>query len=122
MDPPRVLIVDDEAELVSALVERLEIRGFAATGVMEPGQAIEHVRESAFDVAVVDLKMPGISGLEVIRRFQRYRPSLKCVLLTGHSAAENVELGRKSGAYECVMKPVNINVLIQILKEAARHG
>jgi len=71
---------------------------------------------------VVDLKMPGMSGLEVIRQFQRYQPSLKCILLTGHSAAENVELGRKSGAYECIIKPVNINLLIQVLKEAAGHG
>jgi len=66
--------------------------------------------------------MPGMSGLEVIRQFQRYQPTLKCILLTGHSAAENVELGRKSGAYECIIKPVNINLLIQVLKEAAGHG
>jgi CheY-like chemotaxis protein len=121
MDPPRVLLVDDEPELVSALVERREIRGFQATGV-EAGEAVERVRESAFDVAVVDLKMPGMSGLEVIRQFQRYQPTLKCILLTGHSAAENVELGQQSGAYKCIIKPVNINILIQMLKEAAGHG
>lgn len=122
MEVLRVLIVDDEPELVSALVERLQIRGFDATGVLDGAEAVGQVRETRFDVAVVDLKMPGISGLEVIRQLQKVRPGLSCILLTGHGAAENVELGRKSGAYECVMKPVNIESLTKMIKEAAGRG
>ena len=122
MDALRVLVVDDETELVEALVERLEIRGFEARGVASGQDAIEVAREHPFDVAVVDLKMPGMDGLQVIQQLMQVQPELKCVLLTGHGAAENAEQGRQCGASDCMMKPVDIDVLTRTLREAAGRG
>jgi len=122
MEALKVLVVDDESELVSALVERLEIRGFEATGLTDGTQAVEMAAQKDFDVAIIDLKMPGISGLDVIRQLQQQQPRLKCILLTGHGAAENEIKGRECGAYSCMMKPIDINVLAEALQEAAENG
>ena len=119
MDALRVLIVDDEAELVEALVERLEIRGFQARGAISGSEAVNVAQEHEFDVAGVDLKMPGMDGLQVIRQLRKIQPDLKCVLLTGHGAAENPEQGRQCGASDCMMKPIDIDVLTQTLREVA---
>ncbi len=119
MKPVRVLIVDDEPELVSALVERLEIRGFDAVGLLDGAEAVKRVAQEPFDVAVVDLKMPGLSGLDVIQQMHVHQPELRCILLTGHGAADNPEKGRQCGAYSCVMKPVKIDVLTKMLEGAS---
>ena len=116
MDPIRVLVVDDEEELVSALVERMEMRDIHAVGVTEGRAAIERVDAEPFDVALVDLKMPGMDGLQVIRSLLRRRPRLKCVLLTGHGAAENEARGRACGAVACLMKPVALEDLLALLE------
>jgi len=122
MKPLKVLVVDDEPELVSALVERLEIRGFEATGLTDGTTAVAKAQEIHFDVALIDLKMPGISGLDLIRKLQEQQPQLKCILLTGHGAAENVVKGRECGAYDCMLKPIDINVLAEALQDAAENG
>lgn len=122
MQPLKVLVVDDESELVSALVERLEIRGFEATGLSDGTQAVEEAKRTRYDVAIIDLKMPGISGLDVIRELHNEQPDLKCILLTGHGAAENAAKGRECGAHDCMMKPIDINVLAEAIQEAVDKG
>lgn len=122
MDALRVLVVDDETELVEALVERLEIRGFQARGATSGAEAVSAAQENQFDVAVVDLKMPGMDGLQVIRQLIKIQPELKCVLLTGHGAAENPEQGRQCGASDCMMKPIDIDVLTKTLHDVAGRG
>lgn len=122
MDALRILVVDDESELVEALVERLEIRGFQAQGATSGAEAVTTAKEREFDVAVVDLKMPGMDGLQVIRELMKIQPELKCVLLTGHGAAENPEQGRQCGASDCMMKPIDIDVLTKTLRDVAGRG
>jgi len=122
MDPLRVLVVDDEPEFVSAIVERLEIRGFTTTGLTDGNEAVEKARQAHYDVAIIDLKMPGISGLDVIRQLQQQQPGLKCILLTGHGAAENEIKGRECGAYACLMKPIDINILAETMQDAVENG
>jgi DNA-binding response OmpR family regulator len=118
MDPLRVLIVDDEAELVSALEERLNLRGFQASGVTTGAEALSLVGEAPFDVVVLDLKMPGLDGLEVIRRIKAERPGLQIVLLTGWGSEEDAEKGKALGAYDYLMKPVKIMDLVRVLLSA----
>jgi DNA-binding response OmpR family regulator len=118
MDPLRVLIVDDEAELVSALEERLNLRGFQASGVTTGAEALSLVAEASFDVVVLDLKMPGLDGLEVIRRIKAERPGLQIVLLTGWGSEEDAEKGKSLGAYDYLMKPVKIMDLVRVLLSA----
>ncbi len=119
MDPIRVLIVDDEEELVSALVERLNLRGFKAFGVTTGDAALEFIAQGDCDVVLLDVRMPGLGGLEVIRHIKEKRPGLGVVLLTGHGSVESVEEGMALGAFDYLMKPVKFNSLVQILTAAA---
>jgi len=118
MDPLRVLIVDDEAELVSALEERLNLRGFKASGVTNGAEALSLIAEEPFDVVLLDLKMPGLDGLEVIRRIKAEQPELQVILLTGWGSEEDAEKGKELGAYDYLMKPVKIRDLVRVLLSA----
>jgi two-component system, OmpR family, response regulator len=119
MEGLRVLIVDDEAELVSALVERLNLRGFDAHGVATGTDALAWLAEEPCDVVALDVKMPGMSGLEVMRRIKRERPHVAVVLLTGHGSSMSQEAAAAEGAYDCLLKPVKIDELARILRSAA---
>lgn len=119
---PRVLIVDDEEELVDALVERLNLRGFDARGVTTGQEALDSLERHPCDVVLLDVKMPGLGGLDVIRRIKAARPSLEVVLLTGHTSASSAEEGLEAGAYDYLMKPVKIDELVRILRSASSSG
>src|SRR4030042_1845076 len=101
----RILIVDDEDELVSALVERLNLRGFQAEGVTTGAEALTRLAETPFDVVLLDVKMPELGGLEVIKKIKEERPNLEVILLTGHSSAQDAEKGKMLGAFDYLMKP-----------------
>lgn len=117
----RVLVVDDEEELVGALVERLNLRGFDATGVTTGEAALDHLTETPCDVVVLDVKMPGLGGLEVIRRIKSGHPHLQVILLTGHGSAQDAERGMELGAFDYLMKPLKIEDLIRVLFSADEH-
>lgn len=117
-EAPRVLIVDDEEELVSALVERLNLRGFRARGVTTGAEALESLEHDPCDVVLLDVKMPGLGGLDVIRRIKKDRPDLEVILLSGHGSPAGAEEGREAGAYEYLMKPVQIDELVRVLRSA----
>ncbi len=114
----RVLFVDDEEELVSAVVERLSLRGVEAQGATTGQEALRLLEEKDFDVAVLDVKMPGLGGLEVVKRIRQTRPGLKIVFLTGHGSKESAEEGMRMGAVDYLMKPVDIETLIKIVRRA----
>ena len=123
MEALRILIVDDEEELVSALEERLFLRGFQAKGVTTGEEALAHLADQACDVVLLDVKMPGLSGLEVIKRIKEKTPSPQVILLTGHSSVQDAERGMGLGAFDYLMKPIQIDELIGVLRSAgARKG
>ena len=115
----KVLFVDDEEELVSALVERLGIRGIDAHGAATGSDALELIENGSFDVVVADVKMPGLGGLDVVRIAREKHPDLKIILLSGHGSHEDAEEGARLGAFDYVQKPIDIEVLIEILHKAA---
>ncbi|MCP4197960.1 MAG: response regulator [Proteobacteria bacterium] len=119
MEPLRVLIVDDEEELVSTLVERLEIRGIHAHGVTTGKEALVCLQDEVFDVVLLDVKMPEIGGLVVIREIKERLPDLEVILLTGHGSDEDAQKGLELGAFEYIIKPFNLSVLIDVLHRAA---
>lgn len=119
MEALRILIVDDEEELVSALKERLNLRGFQAQGVTTGTAALEFLKSEECDVVLLDVKMPGLGGLEVIRQIKDKRPRLQVVLLTGHGSVKSVEDGMALGAFDYLMKPVKIDSLVSVLSAAA---
>jgi len=119
MEALRILIVDDEEELVSALKERLNLRGFQARGVTTGTEALAFLEAEECDVVLLDIKMPGLGGLEVIRRIKDMKPRLQVVLLTGHGSVKSVEDGMALGAFDYLMKPVKIDSLVRVLTAAA---
>ena len=118
MSQPRFLFVDDEEELVSAVIERLELRGIDAVGVTSGDEALHRLREGSFDVVVIDIKMPGIGGIEVLRTINRRYPGIKVILMTGHGSAEDLEIGRRLGAVTCLQKPVDLDDLLATVERA----
>jgi DNA-binding response OmpR family regulator len=120
METVRVLIVDDEHELVSALEERLQLRGFTTCGVTDGATALECLRTEPFDVVLADVKMPGLGGLDLVRTINAEQPGLPVVLLTGASSAQDAASGSTLGAFDYLVKPVKIDDLVQVLRAAAR--
>ena len=119
MESYRVLVVDDEEEFVSTLVERLQLRAIDAEGVTRGADALVLLQKREFDIILLDVKMPGIGGLEVIRMIKASHPKTEVILLTGHSSAEAIEQGMNAGALEYLMKPVDIEDLIRLFKKAS---
>ena len=118
----RVLFVDDEEELVSAVVERLEIRDIEACGATNGVEALQKLDDQEFDVVVVDVRMPGLGGLAVLRRIKDSHPRLEVVLLTGHGSTEDVEEGLRLGAFAYLQKPVDIEHLVDLIHRATDEG
>jgi DNA-binding response OmpR family regulator len=118
MAKAKVLLVDDELEFVSALAERLDLRGIEARVAGSGEAALELVEAELPDLVVLDLLMPGMSGLEVLQRLKAAHPELPVILLTGHGATREGIEGMRLGAFDYLMKPLNIDVLIAKLNEA----
>ncbi len=118
----RVLFVDDEEELVSTVVERLDLRGIDATGAMSGQEALTRIEEQPFDVVVLDVRMPGLGGFDVIKRIKQSHPDLEVILLSGHGDKEAAETGLGLGAFDYVQKPVDLTDLIAILHRATGRG
>jgi DNA-binding NtrC family response regulator len=118
MDELRVLFVDDEEELVSTVVERLRLRRVDATGATSGPDALRLIEEKEFDVVVLDVKMPGLGGFDVIKRIKQERPGLAVIFLTGHGSEQSAAEGMRMGAFDYLMKPVNIDALVSLLRRA----
>jgi DNA-binding NtrC family response regulator len=119
---PKLLFVDDEEELVSAVVERFEIRGIDGVGVTSGDEALQLLQREHFDVVLLDVKMPGVNGLDVLRTITRTYPDTKVILMTGHGSAEDIELGLRLGAAACLQKPVDLETLLEAARSAASGG
>jgi DNA-binding response OmpR family regulator len=115
----KVLLVDDEADFANTLAERLLLRGISAEVATDGETALKMVEQNHPHVIVLDLKMPGLGGLEVLERIMSRDKSIRVILLTGHgSTREGIE-GMRLGAYDYLMKPIDINELIDRLRDAA---
>jgi DNA-binding NtrC family response regulator len=121
-EPFRVLIVDDEEELLSTLVERLEFRGIDAVGVLNGTQALAEIGQREFDIVVLDVKLKGEDGVNLMKKIEKVRPNLPTILLTGHMSPGANKKGLQAGAADYVLKPTNLEDLIRKMKEAiANH-
>lgn len=108
----RVLLVDDEEELVSTLAERLAIRDIDADWVTSGEEGMRLALASDYDWVVLDLKMPGIGGLETLKAIKQERPATRIMVLTGHSAEEEYEAVMQAGASYYLLKPLDVEDLI----------
>jgi len=119
MNKIKVLLVDDEEDLSLVLAERLEIRGFDARGVTSSEMALELLKDKDFDVVVVDVKMPGIGGIDLMRQIKLNNPKIEVILFTGHGSRKDGEMGLNEGAFDYLIKPVKIEDLMQKIEKAA---
>jgi two-component system, OmpR family, response regulator CpxR len=114
----RALLVDDEQEYVLTLSQRLETRDIDSHVVHDGEQALDAVGGEVPDVMVLDLKMPGIDGVEVLRRVKREHPDVEVIILTGHGSEEDERMAKDLGAFAFLTKPVDIDVLAETMKQA----
>lgn len=116
--PSKVLLVDDEREFVKTLSERLILRDMGSAVAHDGEAALKLIAEDEPEVLVLDLKMPGIDGIEVLRRVKETKPEIEVIILTGHGSAADKELCMKLGAFAYMHKPVDIEQLSKKVKEA----
>ncbi len=115
-----VLLVDDETSYLEALGRRLKIRALAVATVGSAEEALEHLHAEPVDVVVLDVKMPGMDGIAATRAIKASHPLVEVILLTGHANLEASIEGMSLGAFDYLLKPVNIDELIYKIEDAHR--
>lgn len=115
----RVILIDDEEELVSTLAERLSFRGIDADWVTNGDDALKQLDEASYDIAIVDVKMPGISGIQLKRMMAAKCPEMRFIFVTGHGSEEDFKEGSEEAGGEgfYLVKPVEIEDLVNKFDE-----
>jgi CheY-like chemotaxis protein len=116
--PSKVLLVDDERDFVQTLSERLLMREMGTTVAYDGQSALELIQEDEPEVMVLDLNMPGIDGIEVLRRVKQTTPEVEVIILTGHGSDSDRDVCMELGAFAYLRKPVDIDILSDTLKKA----
>ncbi|WDP92903.1 MAG: response regulator [Desulfobacter sp.] len=117
----KLLFIDDEQTFLKYLAKRLVLDGFTVKTTFSGEEGVEAASKEDFDVAVVDLQMPGIDGIEVQKRLKDLQPTLPCIVLTGHGSVENALESGKYNAFKFLSKPVDMDTLIETIKAAYAH-
>jgi DNA-binding NtrC family response regulator len=116
----RVLLVDDEKDFLDVLIRRLSKRDLKVDGVSSGEDALQYLQGRPIDVAVLDVKMPGMDGLTLLREIKKLNPLIEVIMLTGHASLEVALEGMRSGAFDYLMKPAEINELLYKIQDAHR--
>ncbi len=114
----KILIVDDEEAYVISMAKRLEIRGFEVRTATRGAEAVEAARREQFDLALLDLKMPGMDGKEVLEILKKEDKYIEVVILTGHGSVDSAVDCTKLGAFGYLPKPYELEKLLDTLKQA----
>ena len=114
----RVLLVDDETDFLETLVKRLTKRNLDVAGVESGESALTALEATPVDVVVLDVRLPGIDGVETLRRIKQTSPLIEVILLTGHANMEVAVQGMELGAFDYLIKPVDIDELLYKLQDA----
>jgi DNA-binding NtrC family response regulator len=114
----KLLFIDDEQTFLKYLAKRLVLDGFTVKITFSGEEGVEAASKEDFDVAVVDLQMPGIDGIEVQKRLKDLQPMLPCIVLTGHGNVENALESGKYNAFKFLSKPVDMDTLIETINAA----
>lgn len=111
MAAPRVLLVDDETEFLNLMVKRLTLRGVEAEGVTSGQDALRALDRTAFDVVILDLKMPGMDGIETLKAIRNRQQPPEIIMVTGHGSLKTGGEALSHGAYDYVLKPFRLEEL-----------
>jgi DNA-binding NtrC family response regulator len=117
----KLLFIDDEQTFLKYLAKRLVLDGFTVKTTFSGEEGVEAAAKENFDVAVVDLQMPGIDGIEAQKQLKDLQPFLPCIVLTGHGSVENALESGKYNAYKFLSKPVDMDTLIETINAAYAH-
>jgi len=121
LDGVRVLLVDDEVEFVNTLTKRMNKRNVNATAVQSGEAALEFLENHPVDVVVLDVKMPGMDGIQTLRSIKERHPLIEVIMLTGHANVEVAIQGMELGAFDYLMKPMAIDDLLYKIEDASKR-
>ncbi len=121
IDRIKLLLVDDEEGYVNVLANRLSKRNIDVTKAYSGTQGIQAVRKADFHVAVLDLKMEDMNGIEVLKIFKKMYPEMEVIMLSGHGSEQSAREGMELGAFDYLTKPCELEELVEKIREAARH-
>lgn len=117
-----VLVIDDEVAFTNNLDKLLSKRGYRVRAVNDGASAVRAVDEESFDVAILDLKMPGMDGIETLRLLKRKNPLLEVIMLTGHGSVDSGIQAMELGAFDYAMKPIRLDELLEKIEQAHERG
>jgi len=119
MDYFRALVVDDEQDFLDAMATRMKDRGMDVSATTSAADALKLVESGAYDAVVLDLMMPEMDGLEVLKAIKEKRPEVQIILLTGHATVQKGVEAMRFGAMDFIEKPADLKVLTEKIKQAS---
>jgi DNA-binding NtrC family response regulator len=114
----KALFVDDETEYLQTAIKRMKKRGMDVIGVSSGPEALSVLAEQKIDVVIMDMRMPGMDGIQALREIKRHHPLVEVIMLTGHASMEAAIQGMELGAFDYLMKPIDIDELIYKIQDA----
>lgn len=117
----KLLLVDDEAEFLDTLVDRLDLRELKTDVAYNGKEALSAVEEEEPDVIVLDVKMPGMDGIEVLQRVKKAYPHVEVIILTGHGSEQDEQRARELGAFDYLRKPADLETLLGRIQNAFKQ-
>jgi DNA-binding NtrC family response regulator len=114
----KALFVDDEIEYLQTAIKRMKKRGMDVIGVSSGPEALSILAEQSIDVVVMDMRMPGMDGIQALREIKQHYPLVEVIMLTGHASMEASIQGMELGAFDYLMKPIDIDELIYKIQDA----
>ncbi|MBW2306806.1 MAG: response regulator [Deltaproteobacteria bacterium] len=121
MDNAQILIVDDDPGMTETLADILCDKGYGVNVAGDGYKAIEKGKEGRYDVALMDIKMPGLNGVETFEKFKQISPLTSVIMMTAYSVGELVKEALMKGAYDVIYKPLDIEKLITMIKAICKH-
>jgi len=118
MSNVQILIVDDEERFLTTTTKLMEKRGIKTKSATAGAEALRIIDESPVDVVILDVKMPGMDGVETLKRIKRHYPLIEVIMLTGHGSVDSAVKGLRMGAFDYVMKPCDIPDLLKKIEDA----
>lgn len=121
MSQLNLLLVDDEQDLLNIMLKRMKRRGFNAHGCSRGAEALRWLDENPADVVVLDMKMPGLDGIETLRRIKKAHPLVEVIILTGHADMRAAIEGMELGAFDYLLKPALLEELYYKIVDAGKR-
>jgi two-component system NtrC family response regulator len=112
----KILIVDDEKDLADIMGANLLLRDYKVEKTVSGEEALEKIKKDRFDLAIIDIRLPGMDGIELFQRAKEIDPFIRVIMITGFSAEDKIEKILKEGAYACLKKPIDIKELLNLIE------